>query len=176
MSPVILGNLIAVLDGLILLAGGMSKSKDRVLFFQNAESITCALYCIVLGSVSGFIINLSLIPRNILASRYLLSLPWKIFILVASAGTSLAISVMKFISTKQIDWVGLLPIIATVIYTILVEDVEEHQFKLLTVLNIGIWLIHDILIKGYVNAVFDIIFIITSSISAYQIWKENRFY
>ncbi|MEE3491118.1 MAG: YgjV family protein [Methanobrevibacter sp.] len=176
MSPIILGNLIAVLNGLILIAGGVSKSKDRVLFFQNAESITYALYCIVLGSISGFIINLSLVPRNILASRYLLTLPWKIFLLVASAGTSLIISILKFKSTGQIDWVGLLPIIATVVYTILVEDVEEHQFKLLTVLNVGIWLIHDILIKGYVTAVFDVIFMITSSISAYQIWKENRFY
>ena len=163
---VIIGNAISVIACIILAISGYVKDKNKTLTLQAVQFSLSAAVCVILGAVSGAVINILCIPRNILAQKNKLGLASKVIISTLTALFSLVFN------TK--GWIGIIPIVPTILYTFLLDKLDEEDFKKLVIFLMTFWTVHDFLIQSYVSTVFNVINIITSAVAIYRIRKDKR--
>ena len=116
---------------------------------------------IILGGITGAIINALSMIRNILCYKNKLGLKEKIIITILAI-----ILTFKF---NNLGYIGLLPLISTVSYIWLMNIKDVRKFKLLIIFTILMWLIYDVVIKSYTSAIFDFMNIIANMLTLLQI-------
>ena len=110
MNRILLGNLISFLASLMLTAGCLMKDPKKVYAMQVAENLTLVVSSVCFGSWSGITTLLISTVRNVLLVKghfdkkrmYLFS------VLVTVCG----------LAVNNKGWIGLLPVLATVILTV----------------------------------------------------------
>ena len=70
---------------------------------------------------------------------------------------------------NNLSFIGLLPLLSTILYTTLMNVKDIKKFKYLTITTMLLWLIYDICIMNYVSALFDLLTIGSNSIAIYQL-------
>ena len=163
---VLLGNGISIIACIVLVISGYVKDKNKTLTLQSVQYGLSAVVCIILNGISAAVINLVSIPRNILAQRNKLGLTAKIIVSVITAVFSIAFNTR--------GWVGLIPIVPTIIYTFMVDKLDEENFKKLVIFLMSFWTVHDFLIQSYVSTIFNVMNIIASAIAIYRIRKAKK--
>lgn len=64
----IIGNIIGLIGSIVMVIGGNIKDKNKALTTQTIQLIILGISNVVLGSISGLIINLISVIRNILSN------------------------------------------------------------------------------------------------------------
>lgn len=154
---IIIGNIIALIASLIMVYTGILKNKKKIIYFQTVQIGLFVVSNLVLGGISGAIINAISIVRNILCYKEKLDLKGKIIITILSVVLTLAFNNLGFI--------GLLPLISTVSYIWFMDIKDIKIFKLLFSFTNLLWFIYDIIIKSYTSAVFDFATIVANIVS-----------
>lgn len=168
MIVLIIGNIIALIASLLMVYSGMLKEKKKILYFQTLQIGLFVISNLVLGGISGAIINAISLIRNILCYKDRLKTKEKIVITVLAT-----ILILKF---NNLGFLGFLPLISTVTYIWLMNIKDVKKFKMLIVFTMLMWLIYDLVIKSYTSAVFDAVNIIINLVTIFQIKKiENRY-
>lgn len=62
----IIGNIIGLIGSIVMVIGGNIKDKNKALTTQTIQLIILGISNVILGSISGLIINLISVVRNIL--------------------------------------------------------------------------------------------------------------
>ena len=158
---VVIGNIISLLASVLMTYSGYIKSKGKFLIVQIVQMSLSALSNFILGGTTGTIINLVNIIRNVLCYKNKLNKYSIILILTLSISLSLYFNDLSFI--------GLLPLLSTILYTTLMNIKDIKKFKYLTIITMLLWLIYDICIMNYVSALFDLLTIGSNSIAIYQL-------
>ena len=158
---VVIGNIISLLASVLMTYSGYIKSKGKFLIVQIVQMSLSALSNFILGGITGTIINLVNIIRNVLCYKNKLNKYSIILILTLSISLSLYFNNLSFI--------GLLPLLSTILYTTLMNIKNIKKFKYLTITTMLLWLIYDICIMNYVSALFDLLTIGSNSIAIYQL-------
>lgn len=158
---VVIGNIISLLASALMTYSGYIKSKGKFLIVQIVQMSLSALSNFILGGITGTIINLVNIIRNVLCYKNKLNKYSIILILTLSISLSLYFNNLSFI--------GLLPLLSTILYTTLMNIKDIKKFKYLTITTMLLWLIYDICIMNYVSALFDLLTIGSNSIAIYQL-------
>ena len=158
---VVIGNIISLLASVLMTYSGYIKSKGKFLIVQIMQMSLSALSNFILGGITGTIINLVNIIRNVLCYKNKLNKYSIILILTLSISLSLYFNNLSFI--------GLLPLLSTILYTTLMNIKDIKKFKYLTIITMLLWLIYDICIMNYVSALFDLLTIGSNSIAIYQL-------
>lgn len=158
---VVIGNIISLLASVLMTYSGYIKSKGKFLIVQIVQMSLSALSNFILGGTTGTIINLVNIIRNVLCYKNKLNKYSIILILTLSISLSLYFNNLSFI--------GLLPLLSTILYTTLMNIKDIKKFKYLTITTMLLWLIYDISILNYVSALFDLLTIGSNSIAIYQL-------
>ncbi|MBQ8872312.1 MAG: YgjV family protein [Bacilli bacterium] len=158
---VVIGNIISLLASALMTYSGYIKSKGKFLIVQIVQMSLSALSNFILGGITGTIINLVNIIRNVLCYKNKLNKYSIILILTLSISLSLYFNNLNFI--------GLLPLLSTILYTTLMNIKDIKKFKYLTITTMLLWLIYDICIMNYVSALFDLLTIGSNSIAIYQL-------
>lgn len=158
---VVIGNIISLLASVLMTYSGYIKSKGKFLIVQIVQMSLSALSNFILGGITGTIINLVNIIRNVLCYKNKLNKYSIILILTLSISLSLYFNNLNFI--------GLLPLLSTILYTTLMNIKDIKKFKYLTITTMLLWLIYDICIMNYVSALFDLLTIGSNSIAIYQL-------
>lgn len=166
MDYLIIGNLIALIASLLMLYSGYIKKKEKIIFVQTIQIGLSVVSNIVLGGISGAIINAISLIRNILCYKDKLNKIWKIVLIILSASLTLLFNNLGF--------VGLLPLVSTVAYIWLMDMKDVINFKYLIIFTMTMWLIYDIYIMAYTAAIFDFGTIIANIISILQIKKNKK--
>ena len=166
MDYLIIGNLIALIASLLMLYSGYIKKKEKIIFVQTIQIGLLVVSNIVLGGISGAIINAISLIRNILCYKDKLNKIWKIVLIILSASLTLLFNNLGF--------VGLLPLVSTVAYIWLMDMKDVINFKYLIIFTMTMWLIYDIYIMAYTAAIFDFGTIIANIISILQIKKNKK--
>ena len=112
---------------------------------------------IVLGGITGAIINALSCIRNILCYKNKLDLKAKIILILLSTILSLIFN--------NLGLIGLLPVISTVVYILLMNTKDVVKFKWLSIFTMLMWLVYDLFIKSYTSAIFDFMNIMANIIS-----------
>lgn len=161
MVNIIIGNIIALIASILMVYSGMLKQKNKILHFQTVQIGLSVISNIVLGGITGAIINALSLIRNILCYKDKLGLKEKIVITILAT-----ILTLKF---NNLGYIGLLPLISTVSYVWLMNIKDVKKFKWLIVFTMLMWFIYDVVIKSYTSAIFDFMNIVANIVTLFQI-------
>ena len=160
MISIIIGNIIALIASILMVYSGTSKQKKKILHFQTVQIGMLVISNIILGGITGAIINALSLIRNTLCYKDKLGLKEKVVITILAT-----ILTLKF---NNLGYIGLLPLISTVTYIWLMNIKNVKRFKLLIIFTMLMWFIYDIVIKSYTSAIFDFINIVANIVTLFQ--------
>lgn len=166
MLTIIIGNFIAVIASLLMVYTGFIKNKKKILYIQTIEISLFVISNVILGGITGAINNAITCIRNILCYKNKLGLKEKILIIILAS--------ILTIFFNNIGIIGLLPLIALILYTSFMNIQDIIKFKILLIINSAIWLIYDIYVNLYTSAIFDLATIIANIISIIQIKTKKQ--
>ena len=165
MNILILGNIVAFIAASLSIIIGIVKKREKIIYVQTIQLFTYTIANLILSGFSGAIADFIGMIRNILSYKGKLTKIAITLIIVTSTILTLVFNNLGFI--------GLLPLISTIVYTIYINEKNPFKFKILILITSILWFIYDITIKAYASAIFDFFTIIASIITAYQIYKSN---
>ena len=123
-----------------------------MVLWQAAHAVCYCLSNLFLGGYSAVISNVLIAVRNILLAKDKLN-KW-----VTSLICVLIITIGIYFNNR--GWLGLLPIVASVSYTILMYLVKTVQgMQLALISNLTQWTVFDFLLKSYPMFVMDVVII-----------------
>lgn len=162
-----MGNLCTILAMLFNALSSARKTPKGVLMMQNASQCVYAVSAIVLGGYSAAVQNVVSIFRNFAAIRNIKSkfLEWLLVILGVALG----------IVFNNRSWIGLLPVIGNLQYTLAIfrfKD-DERKIKFFFLLSVLAFVIFNFAIQNYAGVVSDTIVIIITSIILLKSAKEK---
>ena len=147
---------------------GILKEKKKILYIQTVQIGLSVISNIVLGGITGAIINAISMIRNIICYKEKLGFKERILITILSITLSL-----KF---NNLGIIGFLPVVSTITYVWLMKIKDVKKFKLLITFTMLLWLIYDIFIKSYTSAIFDFVTLIANVITIFQIKYRGDYY
>lgn len=166
MLYIVIGNIIALIASILMVYSGLIKEKKKILYVQTIQIGLSVISNLVLGGITGAIINAISCVRNILCYKERLNLKAKIIIVILAIIISLLFN--------NLGIIGILPIISLVTYTLLMNTKDVIKFKVLIIFTMLMWLIYDLYIKSYSSAVFDFMNIIANIVSIYQLKNKVK--
>ena len=162
---IIIGNVLGLMASLAMVYSGIVKEKKKILYVQSIQILLFALCDFVLGGIVGAIINLINLIRNILCYNDKLDIKKIIIITIVSIAFSLYFNNLGFI--------GLMPLISSVLYLCFMNVKDVRKFKLLIIIVTLLWLIYDFYIKAYTSSIFDFLTVCTNIYSLFKL-RKNR--
>ena len=168
MVSTIIGNIIALIASILMVYSGMLKQKKKILYFQTVQIGMSVISNIILGGITGAIINTLSLIRNMLCYKDKLGLKAKIVITVLAI-----VLTFKF---NNLGYFRLFPLVSTVSYIWLMNIKDVKKFKLLIAFTMLMWFIYDIVIKSYTSATFDFMNIIANIVTLFQIKLFKKCY
>lgn len=144
---IILGNIIALIASILMVYTGLLKDKKLIVYLQTIQIGLSVVSNIVLGGITGAIINFLGMIRNILCYKNKLGIIEKIIISILAVGLSICFN--------NLGIVGYTPALSTVVYIWCMTTKDIKKFKLLIIFTMFVWFIYDVYIKNYSAATFD---------------------
>ena len=166
MNNIIIGNAISIIAAIIMVYTGTLKNKKKIILIQSFQIFLLTISNFVLGGMSGAIVNISCVIRNILEYKEKLGTKTKIVLTIVTLYFS--------VKYNNHGLLGYLPIISTTVYLWLINLKDIIKFKYLVIFTNITWFLYDLLIFAIVMAVFDFISVITNIVSVIKIKKENK--
>ena len=165
MNTILIANAIALIASLLMVYTGYIKKKEKILFFQTIQIGLSVISNLILGGITGAIINALGLIRNILCYKEKLNKIAQIILII--------LSILLGVYFNNLALIGLLPIISNVVYIVFMNIKDVIKFKYLILFTMTMWLIYDIYIMSYTAAIFDLGTIIANIIAVIQI-KRNK--
>ena len=162
---IVIGNIIALIASIIMVYSGYLKEKKKILYTQTIQIGLSVLSNIILGGITGAIINVISCIRNILCYKEKLNNVAKFILIVLATVLSLCFN--------NLGLIGLLPLISTITYVLLMNIKDVIKYKYLNIFTMIIWLIYDLYIKSYTSACFDFMNIVANIVSIIQIKNKK---
>ncbi len=160
------GNLLSLAGCVLMVAIGLIKKKNHILMAQCVQFAFMGAGQWVLGATAGVVANGISIIRNLLFARVAPNWVLKlVFILAQVAFTAY----LGFASAFE-----LLPIVATVIFTLSLSLRSDVQFKLAIIAAQLLWLVYDFSHSNYVNVTADVLTVVTTAVGIFMLQKKNQ--
>ncbi len=145
---------------------GLIRKKEKIIYIQTIQILLFVISNLVLGGITGAITNAFACIRNILFYKNKLGNKEKILLVIITSVFSLFFNNLGL-------W-GLLPLISTVVYTLLIDLKDVVKFKILVITTVILWFIYDIYIQSYTSAIFDFMTIVTNTIAIYKLHCSKK--
>lgn len=163
---IILGEIFSLLAALCLAYSTFSNKKNKMMLWQAINSVFYGLSNLFLGAYSAVVTNILSLFRNTLQVKNKLSRNLTIII-------CLLMTVVGLIFNNM-GWIGLLPIVASVSYTICVYVLKSaQQMRIALVINLLQWMVVDFIVKSYPMFVMDIIIISVTLVNVVRYKKGS---
>lgn len=160
---IVVANLLSFIGSFLLAYSTFSKSKRNMLIIQVGDCMFNSLGCLFAGSLSGFTTNFISGIRNVVNAKEKNNKYINFLFVVA-------IIVLGIVANTR-GIIGLLPVIASIEYTIwsyLCKTAQGLRFGL--VVNLILWLIHDCYVLLFTSTTLDVVLI---CITLYNIIKND---
>ena len=165
MIIIIVGNIIAFVASLLMVYSGILKKAKDVIYVQSIQTTLLTASNIVLGGISGAIVNALSLVRNILFYNDKLN---KIAKIILSF-----LTIVLCIYFNNLGVIGYLPLICAIAYLWLMDIPDPIKFKYLNIFTLLLWVIYDLYIMSFTSAVFDFATIITNIIAVFRLSKKK---
>lgn len=161
----ICGNIVALIASMLMVYSGSVNNRKKIIYIQTVQILAFTLSNLILGGFTGAIVNLISLVRNVLCYKDKLTNDKKLILILFCIIFSLCFNNLGFL--------GLLPLISTVVYTCFMDVKNTIKLKLLIIFTMILWLIYDTLIRSYTSAIFDVFSIIANSVTIYQLYHKK---
>ena len=146
----IIGEISSFLAATCLAKSTFGRTKKDIVKWQVVEQTFCLISNLSLGGYSGVIVNIVSLVRNILSIKGKfkknLVLPFLLIIIIFG------------IIFNNHGWIGLIPLIATIEYTIVLGFYKKSQnVRLALAINSTLWAIYDFVIMSYPIFIMDLV-------------------
>lgn len=161
---IVIGNLISFAAAVCMLLSAFSPQRNKLFFLQFLECALLALANIFFASYAGVWVLLLSAVRNILVAKEKYNK--KIMVIFAS------LTVILSLLTNNRGLVGLIPMVATVQYTVCSEYIRGILgTKVSMAVNTLFWIIYSAVILDFSTAISDAVVLLATLGS---LWKLSR--
>ena len=164
---IVIGNIISFFSALCMILSCCSKDMKKVFAYQFGECFLLAIASCFFGTFSAVITLLLCAIRNIIVAYNKFTKPLMIIfvILVSLFGI--------LVNNRGI--IGLLPVIATIEYTIccyFITDLKGTKISILV--NLLIWVVYSFIILDFSTAILDSVIAIIDIIAIVKLLKHKK--
>lgn len=157
MDRLLIGNMFALGASLILACSGLVRNKQKIIFMHCIQKLLGIVSNVILGGITGALMNLTSLIRNIFCYKHKLGIKQKVVLIIVGVALTLY--------SNETSPIVFLPMMGTVTYTLLMDIKDIIKFKKLALVTTVMWFVYDIFIKAYAGALFDFAYIITNTIT-----------
>ena len=147
MNIVIIANIISFIGSLLMVSMGLIKRKKNVLIVQCFQCGLMGIGNLMLGGVSGFLVDMITIVRNLISFRREFTTPFKIGFI--------AILAVLNCFTNKLGIIGWLPVVAGGLFTWFLDTKNDIVIKINCIAGQIMWAVFDFAILNYSAFVFD---------------------
>lgn len=155
---------LGLIYALFLLLSLFGKNTKQILFMQTISFLFKTIHYYLLGGLSGFVTSFISMIRNLIFYRikenYIISICF-IFVYIL-------IGIITFNT-----FFSLLPVIATIVYTIIINYNNPKYLRYGMFLTSITWLIYNIYINSYSGIFIQIVMIITNIVTIIKLDKKK---
>ena len=164
---IIIGNIISFFSALCMILSCCSKDMKKVFVYQFGECFLLAIASCFFGTFSAVITLLLCAVRNIIVAYKKFTKPLMIIFVIL---------VLVFgILVNNRGVIGLLPVIATIEYTICCYSVTDLKgTKISILINLLIWIVYSFIILDFSTAILDSVIAIIDIIAIIKLVKEKK--
>jgi len=162
----ILGNVFSLIAAICLAVSVFRKTTTKLLLWQVAEVVFCILSNVALMTFSALTTNFIALVRDLLAYKNKLTrkITWILLCLCIVFG----------LIANNRGWVGLFPMMASMVYTIfLYATRNEQQIRFGLILNLMLWFVHDFYVGAYPSAFMDVFLSAWTLVALLKNWNIN---
>lgn len=163
---VILGNVISFIGCILMVGIGFIKQKNTILVGQCIQFGLQGAGHLFLGSIPGMISCGVSILRNLFFSRRKVTVWLKL--------SFIALQTVLTVATGPQNLIQWLPLVAVVPYTWYLDTENVVLFKLVNIFGCVCWIFHDFYYLNYAAGVFDILAVVSTGISVFQLLREKK--
>ena len=163
---IIIANIIDFVAAIVQVGSGAIKKKSRILIVQTIQLLMQAVSMLLLGGVTGAVSNVLSCFRNFLCYKDKLNVVWKVILIIASIGFTIALNDQGFL--------GIIPAAVCTIYIIFMDIKDPVKFKLLVTLSFVPWAVYHFILKSYTGAIFDVATVVTNAVTLFKMVKDNK--
>ena len=160
---ILLGNIVSLIGSLVLVLIGLIKRKEHVLIAQCFQFGIMSVSNLILGGITGALLNFVSMVRNLIGYKFGITTPIKIVVIV--------IQVVLSLMMNNLGLIGLLPVISVSVFTWFIDMKSDLGMKLLLLVTTFPWIISDLTTRNYVSVLFDVAFVCANCIGIYRIKK-----
>lgn len=163
----IVANTVSLFACILLVLSGFLKKKNNILIVQTVQIMLFIISNLLLDGFAGAIANIFGIIRNILCytGKYTKVAKFSI----------IAITILFSAIFNNFGFIGYAPVLATALYAYFLDTKNIVFLKCVIIVNTLLWCIYDFYIGAFVTGIFDVLTIITNTISIFQIkYKLKR--
>ena len=155
---IIIGEVFSVLAALTLAYSTFSNKKNKMMWLQAINAVFYGLSNLFLGGYSAVVTNVLTFLRNVLVAKDRLDGKTTAIICI--------LMVIVGVYFNNMAWRGLLPVIASVQYTLCVYILKSAQhMRIALVVNLLQWVVFDFSVKAYPMFALDIIITVIALIN-----------
>lgn len=166
MKLVVIGNVLAFMGSIIMIAIGFVKEKRHILAAQCVQFTLMGAGNLVLSGYAGVVANAVSITRNVLCLFLPFTLPWKLLFIAVQG-----VCTFFFVTEGFVGW---LPFIAACTLTLSMSTKDERVLKGVLIFGQVCWAVYDLSIKNYTGCVFDILTIISNAAGIWMLSRDKK--
>ena len=163
---IIIANIISIISCTMMVLIGLIKNKNKILLSQCVQFTLMGVSHYLLGGMGGVVATVVSILRNLVFFKFKVSVPLKIFFVFLSVVLSLGT-----VSLNPVTW---LPILATSLFTWVIDSEDIIKFKNVMILTVCMWFVYDAYHLNFVSAAFDAFTVVSTGYSVWSIKKERK--
>ncbi|MGN0194706.1 MAG: YgjV family protein [Pseudoramibacter sp.] len=160
-QAVFIANLISFLSIFFLVKSTLSSGRKKIFVYQSFQSYVLSISNLLLRSFGGVTIQLLSGTRNLLVAYDRFSKKMCAVFLIATTALGLY--------TNNRGWLGVLPVVATILYTLgsYIFTRDKH-IKLNLTVNMALWSIYDFCILNFVSCGMDLTIVVLTLYAAFK--------
>lgn len=149
-QALIIGNLFSLASAICIAVSAAKNNKKDFMLWQVGDTAFGIFANIFLQAYAALIISIACLIRNTLSYKNKLTKTITYIIVIISA-------IIGFYA-NNLSWIGWLPIIASASYTFCIYLTKnDQQMRYSLVINMILWLIHNLYVQAYPAAVSNIV-------------------
>ena len=165
MSLLLLGNILGLIGSAVMVFLGFIKKPRTFVLVQSVQAAIMTAANFVLGGISGVVINVLSLIRNLICYKWKLSVPLKLVFI------ALQILIPAFMGGGGL--VFWLPVLAGCSLTWFLDTENALLLKIVVEIGQVLWGVYDLSISNYTTFVFDVIAVISNAYSLFVITRNK---
>ena len=163
---IIVANIISIVSCTMMVLIGLIKNKNKILAAQCVQFTLMGVSHYLLGGMGGVWATVVSILRNLAFFKFKVTVPLKILFV--------ALSVVLSLGTVTFNPITWLPILATSLFTWVIDSEDIIKFKNVMILTVCMWFVYDAVHLNFISAAFDAFTVFSTGYSVWQIKKEQK--